>query len=199
MNDTGRQRKTSQLVVSRVLAAVYSIWELLFVWCLQSGRCSQLFWELTLRCSPAVVWLGLAFSLTPASVSRSVPLPPPRLPLGHLWLTTLQALTQSAADSSLPPSEGRGCENALFLKRSKNTRDPAKPGLSALQTVAKDVTIVAVLTHSNMESGGPRTWANGCICCTSLGRQQQQKLLGFFICQVKRYVVVRLSLFSFHP
>lgn len=41
MDDTGRQRKTSQLVVSRMLAAVYSLRELLFVWCLQSGRCWQ--------------------------------------------------------------------------------------------------------------------------------------------------------------
>lgn len=79
INDTGRQRKTSQFVVSRVLADVYLIWELLFVWCLQSGRCSPLFWDSDTQMQPGshLMWPPLFLLSSPPSVSHTVSLPPP--------------------------------------------------------------------------------------------------------------------------
>lgn len=87
---------------------------------------------------------------------------------------------------------GRGRENAPFLKRSENARDPAKPGLS--------VRTVDVLTHSHMESRGRShmgEWLH--LLRVSWQQQPQQKLLGFFICQLKRCVAAVSSLFFFHP
>lgn len=79
INDTGRQRKTSQFVVSRVLADVYVIWELLFVWCLQSGRCSPLFWDSDTQMQPGsrLMWPPLSLLSSPPSVPHRVSLPPP--------------------------------------------------------------------------------------------------------------------------
>lgn len=98
---------------------------------------------------------------------------------------------------------GGGCENALFLKRTKNTRDPAKPVFfSALQTVDRGRNNNG--RHCDSFTHGLQRTPHMSECLHllhySLGRRrQQQKLLGPFICQVKRYVVVLLSLFSLHP
>lgn len=118
------------------------------------------------------------FPFTPASASRRVPLPPPRLRLstqrtsGRLRLTTLRALTQTAADSSLAPSEGRGGV-CVCVKMLCSWKEPKIPEI--LQNLVfllhrlwtEDVIImVDAVTHSHMDSRGPRTWANACICCT---------------------------------
>lgn len=186
-NDTGRQRTTSQLVASRVLAAVYSIWELLFVWCLQSARCSQLFWELTLRCSPAVVWLGLASPPRPClgvtQRSSSSPTPSSRaIPADHAWGLDTKCCGQLFA--SLGEEGVWKC--SVPEKKQKIPEILQNPVYLLHSLWTGDVIMVDVVTHSHMDSRGPRTWANGCICCASLGRQQQQKLSGFFFCHVKR-------------
>ena len=72
INDTGRQREVSQFVVSCAFSDVYSIWELLFVWCLQSGRHSPLFWD-------ADTWMQLATRL----MRPRLPPPPPIPSVSH--------------------------------------------------------------------------------------------------------------------
>lgn len=156
INDTGRQRKTSQFVVSRVLADVYSIWELLFVWCLQSGRCSPLFWDTDTWMQPGShlmrprLFLLCLFLLSPLSVTQSFSSSPilffshkGRLDVfGWPCFRPWHRVPGTALCSS---HRGRECENTLFLKRTENTKHRAKSGSSLLQIV--DVKCNILYTH----------------------------------------------------